>query len=222
MAKRPFFSSFFSFIDVASPWTMGNFGDNSPENKNSDDNHFRYITKLKNKPLIQIGGPILLGGPPSKTLFSQKVHKYKTSLHWQKFPFSQLKSLAFICLRYEVFAHRWQHLTFVWRCEWWWILTLETVMPSLVIISRGNRPNSSSRLRFLCFKPKEKFLLTWVTILFRPEFLLNSFLGTYSGGLPTTTITTTKTSRTCSYSNNHDQLRHATGVITQDLSTLAY
>jgi hypothetical protein len=56
-----------------------------------------------------------------------------------------------------------------------------------------------------------------VTILFHPEFLLNSFLGTYSGGLPTTT----KTSRTCSYSNNHDQLRHVRGVITQDLSTLA-
>jgi len=47
----------------------------------TSDNHFRYITKLKNKPLIQIGGPILLGGAPSEILFSQKVHNYNTSLH---------------------------------------------------------------------------------------------------------------------------------------------
>jgi hypothetical protein len=28
LVKRPFFSSFFSFIEVANPWPMGSFCDN--------------------------------------------------------------------------------------------------------------------------------------------------------------------------------------------------
>lgn len=167
--KDHFFQVFFLFIHVVSPWLMGNFGDNSPKIRTLIITTSDTSQNWKINHWSKLEVPSYWVGHPVKSYLAKKVYNYNTSLHWQKFPFSQ-RSLASICWRYEVFAHRWEHLSLAWRCEWWWIITLETVIPSLVIISRGNRPKSSSSLRFLCIKPKEKFMLTWVTILFRPEF----------------------------------------------------